>query len=1189
MAQRPRSPRLSRFAWQQEIAPDGTYGLPTLPPLPLLPQPTEADEGDSFSWGPTGDASAGAALTPEEEQSLLGRTLSAVGYLGGSLAKPGYAVRGLAAGEPTAALNLVPFYDTLRKKFGDPSWMPEAPKISGEELLADRWGVMQKPEGWFTNQGADFARKVAGLGVEFVDPLMLVGGPFGSLTGKGVAKIAGAAKPATEFGAALGQAAEKIAGQAETGTRLLRTPAALAEQIRAGERGIFSLGLPWKKEPLKLFGKEMVFGAGSEKIARGMEKLGYSPGSPFPWLRSVFSHVPGVGGQTLGAAQMAADLKFIEKVRYLEAMQDLTPAAMTRAADLKQVWDDAAKAAGKAGDTLAYTNFTRWASEYPGGIPDPNAIMAEMGQRLGRAAVGGAAQRLGGAEAAGKLFYGYFDGLMGLQNQAKTRLGDLGFDIKELDDLYGQHMGRRISRVVLKARQKEYKLAGVPERFRMEKHRAGYVRDFPGMSEGVNLAVTDLRLMGAEIRPDGSVTKLATEPHKAQLRSWLNSHAIPFPENMGLEKLQRVYLLEAHILPKLAELQKAGVLAPETYAAEVARFSGPAETVTTKGAATVTTEVPSHAAEIVADFNKLPVEVVQTGLFNRSLVEDTFDYLKSAAEIESNLQATHHFLSGPGLVKLASEVAPTDNYTPLAGLWTEKGQAGGLGLSERGLQTWVDRYRPGADPKDLMVLPQAGKALKAFRALRDPQVGTLLGDVMNKVSRPYKMWQTLAPSFYVRNLGGGFWNNAADGELTPRGVLRLAKNMRVVWDALWHGKRHPLLDEAANWGVLGEGGGQMLDILGAGAEDVLAPGPLGGALPEFGRVFTKQYWREGEGVKGKLGKVWELISSREGPIGAAHRRIHGRVEAIVRGSYYITLCEQGMTPAQAAAAVARTQFDYGKASPFEQKWMRPLVLYYGWLRNNIPLQISRLIERPGGTTGQALRLMAKAPQKEQEGYTPSFLRESLGLQLPWGTPEATQFLMQSGLPVEDLNKFIFQGGVPAWQRTAEKLLSQMHPIPVGGVEQFTGKQLYSGRQIKDLKSTTASYGLPETPIVDRLLHYSPWARDIYGMRKWMDERKPIPMKIANFLTGLRLGTYDVEKMRLTDLKRAQQEIARENPIVREFTEGYIPKSTAEELKKTPAGQVKLREGQVALAKGRAIEQAIRKLSKRRARQELVAQ
>lgn len=177
-----------------------------------------------------------AEMTPEERQSVLGRmyeaSLGGLGYIGKLLDKTfgGRAVRGLLGGRPEELLSILPLSDT----FGITN---DANVVQGTDLLSDA-GLITRGDNGFLNT-------VAGLGVEMaLDPSTYVGiGPYTKA----------------------GQAAVK-AGTATKG---------LAAGIRAGERGLVGLGLPFHRPVDDLiFGaaqKAMVPADGTLSLFRGVQ------------------------------------------------------------------------------------------------------------------------------------------------------------------------------------------------------------------------------------------------------------------------------------------------------------------------------------------------------------------------------------------------------------------------------------------------------------------------------------------------------------------------------------------------------------------------------------------------------------------------------------------------------------------------------------------------------------------------------------------------------------------------------------------------------------------------------------------------------------------------------------------------------------------------------------------------------
>lgn len=158
-------------------------------------------------------------LAPEVEDSLLsqlaGGGLSALGYVGSTLDKPGAALRGLLAGQPDQLLNLIPFSDAL-------GITNEADRVSGRDLL-EQYGMLAP-----NTPGPDWG-DVGGFGAEvLLDPLTYL--TFGG-------------SALTKAGRAADAAGDLARGAYGAGGALLK--GARQAGIEAGQRGLVGVGLPF--------------------------------------------------------------------------------------------------------------------------------------------------------------------------------------------------------------------------------------------------------------------------------------------------------------------------------------------------------------------------------------------------------------------------------------------------------------------------------------------------------------------------------------------------------------------------------------------------------------------------------------------------------------------------------------------------------------------------------------------------------------------------------------------------------------------------------------------------------------------------------------------------------------------------------------------------------------------------------
>jgi hypothetical protein len=209
----------------------------------------------------------------------------------------------------------------------------------------------------------------------------------------------------------------------------------------------------------------------------------------------------------------------------------------------------------------------------------------------------------------------------------------------------------------------------------------------------------------------------------------------------------------------------------------------------------------------------------------------------------------------------------------------------------------------------------------------------------------------------------------------------------------------------------------------------------------------------------------------------------------------------------AAAKTIRTKFDYGDLTNFERVWMRNLMLFYTWFRNNTPLHITGLVSRPGlyASSGQLEAGRSKFAN-EPEYYGNLGLLPTLAGNLSFGNPIS-----------DSLNKLRFtERGV------RESTLGQLTPflqVPVGlaaGANLVTGQQFADrpvsspiwGR-IPGLGSVSSAYSRgPSGPSIDSRVAYilnsiSPgpvWAASAVGQPGYEGSA---PLDVFGRLSGLR--------------------------------------------------------------------------------------
>lgn len=666
---------------------------------------------------------------------------------------------------------------------------------------------------------------------------------------------------------------------------------------------------------------------------------------------------------------------------------------------------------------------------------------------------------------------------------------------------------------------------------------------------------------------------LEKDEHIALLRAELDKMGVPYNQQAGVRRLREQYIQNV-VKSVYDDLLQKGTIDADTHARMMGDWGlmeaktakqrvidelYKANRITKDEYAKISDDVSKGAsrAELFGEYTaRLPGEIQETGMFNGKLVEDWHSYMMGLTRKIGNVMSAQSVLAKAfaGGMKAADDI-------PLDEAWRK------AGFGKEGLETFFSEhpnllqgaFEEGAESfegllKNVKVSNETAGALKAIKELSNPKVESRVLRLFDKLQGYYKYgWTRPFPGFYTRNLAGGLYNSIADQQVGMGKILagygRVGKYLAQKARGTASAAEGRFIEEGIHNGIL-SGRGAMAEITGKTVPHEAPTGILGGTFDFLGRPL--------QSAKSPL---QTFKSSTD--------RAYEYVESLNRLGYYDALRRAGKSPAEAQYLVKRSQFDYSDLSPFERNFMRRAVPFFGWLRNNLPFTLATIGNNLGGKaaqTARAYRTLGAAGATDQV-YTPKFLREGLAIPLAGGTPDAQSFFRQAGLPLEDLNKLVFgASGLPALMRTGEKLAANLSPAALAPAELWAGKQAWSGRDIKDLESATSEIGKAlggeGTPIpwLDRLAHYSPLSTATGHLLNAIDERKSVPQKLGNFLTGAKTATYDVEKWKLIDLQDAMKRELQDNPLVRTIEQPVVPKKykTAADAARTQEDIRKLR-------------------------------
>ncbi len=315
------------------------------------------------------------------------------------------------------------------------------------------------------------------------------------------------------------------------------------------------------------------------------------------------------------------------------------------------------------------------------------------------------------------------------------------------------------------------------------------------------------------------------------------------------------------------------------------------------------------------------------------------------------------------------------------------------------------------------------------------------------------------------------------------------------------------------------------------------------------------------------------------------KKVNEAVEENLRMPQYLDLRRKGLSEEAAAAEVYKNHFDYRRqaSTDFENAVMKRLIPFYMFPSRNIPKQIGRAIQAPGKVT-TPIRLAGQ--MQDSEGYVPEYLQN--GLALPLGSEQAAQqtYLSQLGLPMEEAfsRLKIGTGAVDTLTKTGQGLLGLLRPELKGVLENLSGKQFFTGRDLADLHVGSVESGFgnldEETSrLVAQALLNSPATRMVSTANRLLDERKHTPAGLAGLglglTTGAKITDVETEKWRAIDARHNLEELMHGSPGIRQSVDYYPTREAKLGGTLTPEQELNLRK--YASLKLRAREAAKEKL------------
>lgn len=1164
-------------------------------------------------------------LDTAEAHSLLKKlglgTLSTIGYIAETLDKPGAAIRGLIAGKPEQLANLIPFSDALGIT------RPEE-RVSGRQLLQGMLpGLVPQKSG-----GLDWW-DVPGIALEiFTDPLIFVSGPAKSglkgtaQRGTREAGIIGAQTYRRAINEGLSDVAARaeaikaienmppvpVIGKGATRTRHdirelsslgvspipghLANPAAMAEEIAAGERALFSVRVPFTDTRIGFF-----TGVGPAKL---YEKLHYNP------ITAVFQErfSPGHEGLKTAKEHYLADLRrslqFLLEGEASVSMITLARQMLRSRAELVSIFGLPDEKLEAMGDIV-------------------EAAMAEFIERKGgamRLAKEAMSERLKLDEVPARFQKTVQDILDAKAHKDTAR-------VKRLRDLLRIQLLDEAADKSLAFLREELARAGVAAPSAFDVRRAYRVLDAVSAHARTlldNVHRERARLGGSPsyylgywprraspeaaealrhelniLEPEWQATKGNPRQWKRRRRKWLDEafvhgattetvHRISMDPLITVSNRELVRALDdfwmADTAQKAIDLRRQSNLYANTYPERFRLKDG------------TIIEIPALNAERAKDYlvkqyglndaaalyrmlrslRAMPAAVLKNGLFGRNAIGVLADvYVKQMADL-ANLQFMHSMLDDT----VEYFVNPPASWHSLR--HALKNTALGVNI-DKAIDAFIARNRsrlPPINPKHLkhrLYIPDevARSMIRLSRKVYSPDATNFWVRLFDGFQSLWKAFSTTlggVPGFQVRNFLTGQWYNMMTAYSSPAQGLRALRRAANVLA----GRDPEILDLMRLHRVLE--GLQVDDILntlrGSGTdvqELVQSTNPLAALakIVENAQKGIEEGMARGRFEKSPLAGAGyaamnvlvgrkRLGHPREGGIVEIGTKLNRLVEGLNRGSHFIAQLENGLTPFEAARSAVLAHFDYGDLNRFEKQYMRRIMPFYTFTRKNIPTLLRMMIDDPGGGVAQTVRVVSRLRTEGSKGenpldsamFLPDWLGEGTVIRLGGsGDDRMKAFFAEYGLiPTSDLNILPFSGGRPNWQRMGEETLARLSPLITAPLAITTGRHFWSGRDLSELEP----WPLDKQPVMNYLINnILPTGRISRRIRDALDARKPAWQRLVNqAVGGVRMATIDTERH---VNKKVQEILARmlgRAKGMREFRTYYISnpdKATAETI------------------------------------------
>ena len=377
-------------------------------------------------------------------------------------------------------------------------------------------------------------------------------------------------------------------------------------------------------------------------------------------------------------------------------------------------------------------------------------------------------------------------------------------------------------------------------------------------------------------------------------------------------------------------------------------------------------------------------------------------------------------------------------------------------------------------------------------------------------------------------------------------------------------------------------------------------------------LLNKDAYKQGFGQLGDVasGKrsFSDFIADKElkDPVLRWGNKLGDNVDSLNRLDGYNGLLLEGVDPMEASKRIKASQVDYNSLTQTEKEFFRRFMPFYSFSSRMGAYVGKKIFNDPGGRFTQ-LALRSQSMGGDEDGYTPQRIRESGGINLESlrdapiigsaidllspATAGKDSYLNDFDLPgldvinMMDIQRTAGGGYNPLgsmYQTGLNVAGDMMHPLLRSAVEQLTGQNLYTGKDLvtysPTLQRLAERMGAKRGSTADQMakwasvpLDYVPHAPRLLQLLSRATDTKRVPdgtaralQTLLNMTSGVK-STNIMEDAAQYDQMQAIDKLLGDSPFMRDYEMQYIPEEYLDDI---PPEQLEFYQLKQQLAKER---------------------